>query len=149
GASYTSTSARREADSTIAALRDPGGPARSVLEATTLATLAMDELMYLRSATKAVDFAHRALAAGLPLDAHRGELWAMVALAVLALTDELEVSIRGMDEMLSSARGRGAPITVVMLLSMRAFMNFRQGDLASAQADAYAAIELSHDLLGT
>ena len=149
GASYTSASARREADSTIAALRDPGGPARSVLEATTLATLAMDELMYVRSAAKAMDFAHRALAASLPLDAHRGELWAIVALAVLALTDELDASVRGMDEMLSRARGRGAPVTVVMLLSMRAFMNWRRGDVTSAQADAYDAIELSRDLLGT
>jgi DNA-binding CsgD family transcriptional regulator len=148
GASYTSSSARHEADSTIAALRDPGGPARSVLEATTLATLAMDELMYIRSAPKAMDFAHRALAAGLPLEPHRGELWAIVALAVLALTDELDASIRGMDEMLSSARGRGAPVTVVMLLSLRAFMNVRRGELTGAQADAYDAIELSRDLLG-
>jgi len=149
GASYTSASARREADSTIAALRDPGGPASSVLEATTLATLAMDELMYVRSAARAMDFAHRALAADLPLDAHRGELWAIVALAVLALTDELDASVRGIDEMLSKARGRGAPVTVVMLLSLRAFMNWRRGELASAQADAYNAIELSRDLLGT
>jgi hypothetical protein len=33
GVSYTSASARREADATTAALRDPGGPARGVLEA--------------------------------------------------------------------------------------------------------------------
>ena len=51
-ASYTSVSARREADPTIARLRDPGGPARGVLQATTLATLAMDEVMYLRSASE-------------------------------------------------------------------------------------------------
>jgi DNA-binding CsgD family transcriptional regulator len=149
GASYTSASARREADSTIAALEDPGGPARSVLDATTLATLAMDELMYLRSAEKAMDFAHRSLAAGLPLEPHRGELWAIVALAVLALTDELDASIGGMDEMLSRARERGAPVTVVMLLSLRAFMNLRRGELTDAQEDAYDAIELSQDLLGT
>ena len=65
-ASYTSVSARREADATIARLSDPGGSARGVLQATTLATLAMDEVTYLRSATRAIDLAQRALAAGLP-----------------------------------------------------------------------------------
>ena len=51
GLSSTSASARREAEAAIAALRDPGGPARDVLQATTLATLAMDEVLYLRSAS--------------------------------------------------------------------------------------------------
>ena len=63
GVSYTSASARREADATIAALRDPGGPARGLLQATTLAALAMDEVMFLRSASTAIDLAERALAA--------------------------------------------------------------------------------------
>ena len=48
GVSSTSASARREADATIAALRDPGGPARDVLQATTLATLAMEEMLNVR-----------------------------------------------------------------------------------------------------
>src|SRR5262249_30999533 len=39
GLSYSSVSARREVDSEIANLRDPGGPARGSLQATTLATL--------------------------------------------------------------------------------------------------------------
>ena len=115
GASYTSASARREADATIAALRDPGGPARSVLEATTLATLAMDEMMYLRSAAQAVDYAQRALAAGLPPEPHRGEAWAIVALAVLAATDELDAALRGIDEILAQARERGAALTVATM----------------------------------
>ena len=80
GVSSTSASARREADATIAALRDPGGPARDVLQATTLATLAMDEVLYLRSASTAIDLAERAIAAGLPLEPHRGENWALLAL---------------------------------------------------------------------
>jgi DNA-binding CsgD family transcriptional regulator len=143
GASYMSASARREADSTITALRDPGGSAGSVLEATTLATLAMDEVMYLRSATKATDFAHRALAAGLPLEPHRGEAWATVALAVLAATDELDTSLRGLDEILARARQRGAAVSVATALALRSFVAIRLGDLSSAQADAYAAIELA------
>src|SRR5213078_1644655 len=49
GVSYTSRSPRREAETTIAGLRDPGGPARDVRQATILATLAMDEVTYLRS----------------------------------------------------------------------------------------------------
>ncbi|HSC04471.1 MAG TPA: AAA family ATPase, partial [Solirubrobacteraceae bacterium] len=149
GASYTSASARREADSTIAALIDPGGPARSLHEATTLATLAMDEMMYLRSATKAVDYARRALAAGLPAEPHRGEAWAIVALAVLAASDELAASVRGIDEILARARERGAAATVATFLAMRALFGVWRGELTTAQADAYAAIEPSQDLLGT
>ena len=64
GLSSTSASARREATEAFAALRDPGGPARNVLQATTLATLAMDEVLYLRSASTAIDLAERAVAAG-------------------------------------------------------------------------------------
>ncbi|MBV9334826.1 MAG: AAA family ATPase [Solirubrobacterales bacterium] len=148
GASYTSASARRAADGTIAALRDPGHPARNALEATTLATLAMDEMMYLRSAAAAKDFAHRALAAGLPLEPHRGEAWAIVALAVLAATDEIDASLRGIDEILARARERGAAVTVATGLALRAFGGFRLGDLTTAQADAHAVIELASDLIG-
>src|SRR5262249_10500626 len=112
GASYTSASARRQADPAIAALRDPGGPARTILEATTLATLAMDEVMCLRSAATAVDMARRALPAGLPLEPHRGEAWAVVALAALALADELDMARQGADEILAAARKHGAALTV-------------------------------------
>jgi DNA-binding CsgD family transcriptional regulator len=149
GASYTSAPARREADSTIAALRDPGGPARGLLEATTLATLAMDEMMYLRSAAKALDYARRALAAGLPAEPHRGEAWAMVALAVLAASDELDAAIRGIDEILAGARKRGAAATVATFLALRSLSGLWRGDLTTAQADAYAAIEPAQELLGT
>lgn len=148
GVSYTSASARREADATIAALRDPGGPARGVLQATTLATLAMDELMYLRSAPRARDFAARALAAGVPLEPHRGEAWAVVALAVLAITDEFDAALRGTDEILSQARQRGAALTVATMSALRAFVGLRHGDLSAARADAQVAIELASDLLG-
>ncbi len=148
GASYTSASARREADAAIAALRDPGGPARDVMQATTLATLAMDELMYLRSASKAKDFAQRALAAGLPPEPHRGEAWAIVALAVLMATDELELALRGLDDILVQARRQGAAVTVASISALRALTCLRRGQLTAAQADAQAAIELLPDLLG-
>jgi DNA-binding CsgD family transcriptional regulator len=148
GLSSTSASARREADATIAALRDPGGPARDPLQATTLATLALDEVMYLRSASTAIDLAERALAAGLPLEPHRGENWANVALVALAAADSLDAALRGTDEMLARARERGAALTVVTISSLRARIALRRGDLAAAQADAQAAIELAPDLLG-
>src|SRR5947209_5949247 len=147
GLSYVSASARREADASIAALRDPGPSARGVLEATTLATLAMDELMYLRSASSARDFARRALAAGLPLEPHRGDGWAVVALSVLALADEFDTALHGTDEILRQARERGAASTVATFASMRASIELRRGDLIAAQADAQAAIELAPDLL--
>jgi DNA-binding CsgD family transcriptional regulator len=148
GASYTSASARRAADPTIAALRDPGGPATDVLEATTLATLAMDELMYVRSAAAAADYAHRAIAAGLPVEPHRGEAWSIVALAVLAATDELEAALRGIDDILVRAREQGVALTVASLSSLRAFVCVRRGDLLAAQADATGAIELLPELFG-
>jgi DNA-binding CsgD family transcriptional regulator len=148
GVSYTSAWARRAAQATIDGLRDPGGPARSVLEATALATLAMDEMMYLRSATRAADCAHRAIAAGLPPEPQRGEAWAIVALAVLAATDELDAALRGADEILVAARKLGAAAAVATILALRAFILTRRGDLLAAQADAQASMELATDLLG-
>jgi DNA-binding CsgD family transcriptional regulator len=149
GACYTSASARPEADATIAALRDPGGPARSVLQATTLATLAMEEIMHLRSASTAIDLAERAIAAGLPVEPHHGENWAILALVALTVADGLDAAERGSDEILAQARARGAALTVVAISGIRARIRVRRGDLAAAQADAQAAIELAPDLLGT
>ena len=148
GLSSTSASARREAEPAIAALRDPGGPARDVLQATTLATLAMDEVLYLGSASAAIDLAERAIAAGLPLEPHRGENWANLALAALGVADGLDAALRGTDEILTKARRRGAALTVVTISALRALIAVRLGDLPAAQADAQAAIELAPDLLG-
>ncbi|MGZ4201878.1 MAG: helix-turn-helix transcriptional regulator, partial [Thermoleophilaceae bacterium] len=147
--SYTSASARREADDTIAKLRDPGGPARDLLQATTLATLAMDEVMYLRSAANAVDLAERALAANIPVEAQRSGNWAVVALGALAAADHLDAAIRRTDELLVAARERGSALTVLMLSALRAGFVVRTGDLAAAQADAQTAVELAPDLLGS
>jgi tetratricopeptide (TPR) repeat protein len=148
-ASDTSASARAEAEATIARLRDPGGPATNELQATTLAIMAMDEVMFLGAASTARDFATRALAAKLPLELHRSGNWAILALAALALTDELDAALRGTDEILARARHRGAALTVVTISSLRANFAERRGDLATAEADAQAAIELAPDLLGT
>jgi DNA-binding CsgD family transcriptional regulator len=148
GASYTSLSARRAADAMISQLRDPGGPARGMLEATTLGILAMDEAMYLRSAVKARDLGRRALAAGLPLEPHRGGNWAILALAALALSDDYEASMQGLDAIIAQARRRGVALTVANVSALRALVSWRKGDLNSAEADAQAAIELAPDLLG-
>jgi DNA-binding CsgD family transcriptional regulator/tetratricopeptide (TPR) repeat protein len=148
GLSSTSASARREAEATIAALRDPGRPARNVLEATTLATLAMEEVLNLGSASTAIDLAERAIAAGLPVEPHRGENWANLALAALAAAGDFDAALRAADEILARARARGAALTVVAISALRARIGLRRGDLASAQADAQAAIELAPDLLG-
>ncbi|MFL5832309.1 MAG: ATP-binding protein, partial [Solirubrobacteraceae bacterium] len=148
GGSYTSASVRRDTDATIAKLRDPGGPARGMLQATTLATLAMDEVMYLGSASKAIDLAERALAAGLPPDPHRGENWVILALAALSASDAVDAALRGTDAILAQARERGAAMTVVSMLSLKAGIAVRCGDVTSAWADAEAAIELAPELLG-
>jgi DNA-binding CsgD family transcriptional regulator len=146
GVSYTSASTRREAHAATAELQDPGGPAHSALQATTLATLAMDETMYLRSAATASDLAQRALAGGLPVEPHRA--WALLALTVLAIADRLDAAQQGADEILAEARKRGAAFTVATISAHRAFFGVRRGDLVAAQADAQAAIELASDLLG-
>jgi DNA-binding CsgD family transcriptional regulator len=148
GASYTSVSARREADATIAGLRDCGGPASGVLEATALATLALDEVTYLRSSAAAIDLAQRALAVGPPPEPHRGANWAILALAALTASDGLDIALRHADEILKPARERGAALTVVTVSAMRAIMGLRRGDLIAAQADAQTAIKLAPDLLG-
>ena len=148
GVSSTSASARREAEATIAALRDPGGPARDVLQATTLATLAMEEVLNLRSASTTIDLAERAIAVGLPLEPHRGENWALMALGALAVADGLDRALQGTDDILARARAGGAALTVVTVSALRALIAVRRGDLAAAQADAQAAIELAPDLLG-
>jgi DNA-binding CsgD family transcriptional regulator len=148
GGSYTSASVRREAAATIAELQDPGGPAHDVLQATTLATLALDEVMNLGSAASAIDLAQRALAAGLPLEPHRGENWAIVALVALGTSDSLDAAQRGVDELLAHARERGAALTVATVSGLRARLACRRGDLTAAQADAQAALEIAPDLLG-
>ncbi len=148
GLSSTSASARREAEAAIDSLRDPGGPAGDVLQATTLATLAMNEVLYLGSASATIDLAERAVAAGLPPEPHRGENWANLALAALGVADGLEAALAGTDEILAQARERGAGLTVVTMSALRALITLRRGDLSDAQADAQAAIELAPELLG-
>jgi DNA-binding CsgD family transcriptional regulator len=148
GASYSSVSARREADPEIAQLRDFGGPARGSLQATALATLALDEVMYLRSASTAIDLAERALAAGLPLEPHRGENWALAALYALMFTDQLDAAESAAAEILARARERGAAVTVVAMSAFRAWVGLRRGALAAAVMDAEVAIELAPELLG-
>jgi DNA-binding CsgD family transcriptional regulator len=148
GLSSTSASARREAETAIAALRDPGGPARDVLQATTLATLAMDQVLHLGSAAIAIDLAVRATAVGLPVEPQRGQNWAMLALAALTAADGLDAALSGTDEILAQARPRGAALTVVTMSALRALIMVRRGDVAAAHADAQAAIELAPALVG-
>ncbi|MFL5861262.1 MAG: ATP-binding protein [Solirubrobacteraceae bacterium] len=148
GGSYSSVSARREVDAEIANLRDPGGPARGSLQATTLATLALDEVMYLRSASTAIDLAERALAMGVPPEPHRGENWALTALYALMFSDHLDAAQSVADQILVRARERGAAVTVVAISAFRAWIALRRGVLAAAAVDAQLVIELAPESLG-
>jgi DNA-binding CsgD family transcriptional regulator len=147
-ASVTSASARREAEATIAGLRDPGGSATTELQATTLAIMAMNEVMNLGSASTARDYAERALAVEPPIELHRSGNWAILALVALAITDRIDAALRGTDQLLARARERGAALTVVTVSSLRANFAARGGDLVAAEADAQEAIELAPELLG-
>ena len=88
--------------------------------------MAMDEVMYLRSASTAADLAKRALAAELPLELHRSGNWAILALAALSVSDEIDAALRGTDEILARARERGAALTVVTISSLRANFALRR-----------------------
>ena len=149
GLSYVSASARRDADAMISKLREPDCSARGTLAAQTLGTLAMDEVMYMRSASRAIDLAERALAAGLPVEPRRSADWAILALGSLALADRGDVAQPVVNEILVRARELGAALTVAVMSALRALIELRRGDLVSAAADAYAAIELAPELLGS
>ena len=149
GLSYVSASARREADATILTLQEPDRAARGMLPALTLATLAMDEVMYLRSAQVATELAERALAAGLPDVPQRGADWVILALAALMLTDQLDVAQHHADEILAAGRRHGEALTVALMSALRGSIDHLRGDLVAAEADAQAALELAPDLLGS
>ena len=144
---YTSASARSGANGGIAERREPGPSEHGALQAATLVTLAMDEVTYLGSAAAAGDLAERAIATGLPVEPHYS--WAGLALVILAMADRPEAARRGADEILAESRERGAALTVAGALAHRAFIDVRRGDLISAEADAYAAIELASELQGS
>jgi DNA-binding CsgD family transcriptional regulator len=143
GGSYTSVSARVAAEPMITELTDPGGPAHDVAEATILATLALDEVMYLRSASRAIDLAERALAARLPGDPQRGENWAVVALASLAASGAVDEALAASAAILTQARRAGAALAVASMSALRAGMGYFGGDLPAVETDAYAAIDLA------
>jgi DNA-binding CsgD family transcriptional regulator len=148
GVTYTSASALRDSDAVGDQLREADPSGAGALQATTLARLAMDEVMYLRSATTAIELAERALAAGLPLKPQGAGNWAIMALVALSAGDALDAAHRAADEILAQARARGAALTVATTSALRAHLGLRRGDLLAAQADAETAIELAPDLLG-
>lgn len=149
GLSYVSASVRRETDATIVALREPDLSARGMLPALTLATLAMDEVMYLRSARVASELAERALLAGLPDVPQRGADWVILALGALMLSDRLDVAQQGADEILAAGRRHGEALTVALMSALRGSIECLRGDLIAAEGDAQAALELAPDLLGS
>jgi hypothetical protein len=72
-----------------------------------------------------------------------------LALGALAIAGRFDAARQGVEEILAHARARGAVLTVVTMLSLRALIAVRhRGDLAGGQADAEAAIELAPELLG-
>ncbi len=148
GLSYVSASARLETDATIVALREPDRSARGMLAATTLATLAMDEVMYLRSAPVAIELAERALAAGLPDVPHRGGLGdPRPRCAHAGGPARRRPALRGRDR--GPGRRHGEALTVALMSALRGSIEYRRGDLIVAEADAGAALELAPDLLGS
>ena len=148
GISYTSASARREAEATIAGLRDPGGPARG-RAAGHHARRARDGRGDVLALGVHRDRPRRARARGGPpaRAPPRRELGDLGS-GRLAAADGLDAALRGADEILPHARERGAALTVVTISALRALIGVRRGDLAAAEADAQAAIELAPDLLG-
>jgi DNA-binding CsgD family transcriptional regulator len=118
------------------------------MQSAALARLACDEVVYVGSASRAIDLGRRALAATLPLDPFRGLNASIISLVALTAADGLDPALRAADEILAAARQTGAALTVASISSMRAYIMLRGGDLIAAQADAEATIELVPDLLG-
>jgi DNA-binding CsgD family transcriptional regulator len=77
-----------------------------------------------------------------------GGSWVMVALTALVVADALDVAQQTSAELLARARMRGAAITAATVSGLRATVAFRRGDLAEAEADMEAALELAAELLG-
>ena len=75
-----------------------------MLQATTLATLAMDEVTYLRSASRRSTSRTGRSRLDYPREPHRGESWVLLALAALVASDTLDDALRGTDEILAQAR---------------------------------------------
>src|SRR6266576_3559725 len=69
-------------------------------------------------------------------------------MAALTCADRIDEAVRHADQILVHARERGSALTVATISAFRAGVVVRRGDLAAAQADAQAAIELAPDLLG-
>src|SRR6266576_2034903 len=69
-------------------------------------------------------------------------------MAALTCADRIDEAVRHADQILVHARERGSALTVATISAFRAGVVIRRGDLAAAQADAQAAIELAPDLLG-
>jgi DNA-binding CsgD family transcriptional regulator len=147
-ASFTSLSARRGADGAVARLRDSSGPVGDAGQGTTLAILAMDEVMNVGAASHAIDLARRALGEHLAFDPLQATDSAMLALTALAVADALDTAQHLCDELLAGARKHGAASTVASLSGLRAIISFRLGDVAAAEADAQTATDLASELLG-
>ncbi|HEX6459664.1 MAG TPA: AAA family ATPase [Thermoleophilaceae bacterium] len=147
GISCSSVAAKREADESMVGFCSSQRRADGQLPATTLVTLALDEIMRPGSAARAGDLAERALAAGLPTEPHRA--WALLALAVLTVADRFDTALLHANEVLAEAQQRGAALTVSSVLAHRAFIEVRRGDLTAAEVHAHAAIELASDLAGS
>jgi DNA-binding CsgD family transcriptional regulator len=141
GAAYLSLAARSQVSDVIDALRDPGRPARSLLEAVHLAGLALDAAMGDGPCERAVDLALRALQAQLPTDPTIGGNAFLVAVVALVFSERLSLAHDLYTKALDDARARGNVTGVATMSALRAMVAYRQGAVLDAEADANVALE--------
>ena len=144
-AGLTTPSARRLMSDRIAHARcrvseHPGERARVLLS-----LLAVDVLYSDGDAAEAATLAEQALADGTLI---RDEVmtdmpFASPALLVLREAGRLDAARRAADSAVAESRDRGSPIVLARASAFRAFVRLRAGDLAGAEADARACLELA------
>jgi DNA-binding NarL/FixJ family response regulator len=151
GLAYISEEARARLRNRIEALRDPGGPPRSRLEAFVLAGRAFDAAAGGQlPVAEAGELAARATAGDLlPIDAMDGGYGMLIAAVATMWADRLDAASRMNARMLSEARRRGSVIVRTAAGSMQALVNWRRGRIPDAAADAAMALDLGQKAHGT
>lgn len=95
-------------------------------------------------AADSADYARRGLEGGELLEAYPVAPAIGQAILVLMRADELDEAERRVDQLLDDALRRG-PAIAAGAFGVRSFLAFRRGDLASAEADARRAVELTRE----
>jgi len=147
-AGLLSNQARERLADRFRSLRD-NGPARTDRDRFELALLAFERLLANRPVAEILEPIEHA---GLELRSLGGGVirpqQATIALVALTYCDRFQDALPAIDRLIEHARRRGSAGALVVGLSMREEIFYRQGDLAGALADATEALDVAHAYAG-